>query len=348
MKRIRYCAVALTAALAGSIVAWAAEAQRPLVLPAATALPDTAASLAHVEQARRLAGDDLPKPLQLCDQNRGIGGTYAETRNNWLEPVRVFDNLYFVGSQFVGVWILDTGAGLILFDALGSTEEARDRLIPGMRKLGLDPAQIKYVLPTHGHWDHYGGAQYLHDTFGSRTAMSEADWREMETLPRDSMQLRMPEGIYVPPPKRDMVLTDGTELTLGETTVTIYVTPGHSPGTISALIPVRDGSRTLILSLLGGTAFPITIEPAEHSAGLLAFSDSVERLARLSKEAGAVGIINTHINNDGSHDRMQALAARQPGQRHPFEIGADAVARHYAVIDACLKAATERRRAAGG
>jgi metallo-beta-lactamase class B len=323
-----------------------AEGQRQLVLPPATNLPETAASRAHVERARRLAGNDLPKPLQLCNASRGAGSTYQQTRNHWLEPVRVFDNLYYVGSQFVGVWIVDTGKGLILFDSLGSADEAREHLVPGLRKLGLDPAQIKYVLPTHGHWDHYGGAQYLHDTFGSRTGMSEADWQEMETLPRDSMQLRMPEGIDVPPPKRDMVLTDGTKLTLGDTTVTIYVTPGHSPGTISALIPVRDGGRTRVLSLLGGTAFPVTLGPAEHSAGLLAFSASVERLARLSKAAGAVGILNTHIDNDGSYQRMQALAARRPGQPHPFLIGADAVARHYGVFDECLKAAAERRRAA--
>jgi metallo-beta-lactamase class B len=313
----------------------------------ATSLADTPASLAHVARARELAGDDLPKPLQLCNPNRAPGATYYQTRNNWVEPVKVFDNLYYVGSQFVGVWVLDTGEGLILFDALGSAEEARDRLVPGLRKLGLDPTQIKYVLPTHGHWDHYGGAQYLHDTFGSRTGVSEADWRMMETASNDDPKFVMPEGTYVPPPARDMVLTDGMKLALGDTTVTIFVTPGHSPGTISALIPVRDGGTTRTLSLLGGTAFPRTLEPSEHGGGLLAYSASVARLARLSREAGAVGILNTHIDNDGSFQRMQALAARRPGEHHPFNIGADAVARHYGVIGECLKAAAERLRAAG-
>ena len=347
MKRGRFCVV-VASLLACTALGWDAEAQRQLELPAATPLPDTPASLAHVERARRLAGTDLPKPLQLCNSNRAAGATYQQTRNNWLEPIKVFDNLYYVGSQFVGVWIVDTGKGLILFDSLGSADEARDHLVPGLRKLGLDPAQIKYVLPTHGHWDHYGGAQYLHDTFGSRTGSSEADWRLMETLPKDNLEFRMPEGIYVPPPKRDMVLTDGMKIALGDTTVIIFVTPGHSPGTISALIPVRDGGRTRVMSLLGGTAFPITLGPSEHGGGLLAFSASVERLARMSEAAGAVGILNTHIDNDGSYQRMQALAARRPGQRHPFVIGTDAVARHYGVFDECLKAMAERRKAAGG
>jgi hypothetical protein len=61
-------------------------------------------------------------------------------------------------------------------------EDARDRLVPGIKKLGLDPDQIKYVLVTHGHWDHYGGAQYLADTFGARVGLSEADWQLMARL----------------------------------------------------------------------------------------------------------------------------------------------------------------------
>jgi metallo-beta-lactamase class B len=332
-----------------SEISWepaAATPQRPLTLPAAGP-PDTPASLIHVARARRLAGADLPKPLALCNARRAPGSTYAQTRNNWLEPTQVFDNLYYVGSQFVGVWILDTGEGLILFDALGSEQEARDHLIPGMRKLGLDPEQIKYVLVTHGHWDHYGGAQYLRDTFGARIGLAEADWRLMRTLPAERPEFTMPEGLYVPPPEQDLVLTDGMEIPLGGKHVRIYVTPGHSPGTISALIPVRDSGETRILSLLGGTAFPVTLDPSESGGGLLLNSRSVQRLARLSREAGAVGIINTHINNDGSFERMQALRVRQPGQLHPFVIGADTVARHYGVFDECLKAATARRRSAG-
>lgn len=304
--------------------------------------PDVPAALAHVERARKLAGNDLPKPLELCSGNRSISRSFEENAAKWVEPTRVFDNIFYVGNLFVGVWVIKTSQGLILIDSLGSVEDARDRLVPGIRKLGLDPAQVKYVLVTHGHWDHYGGAPYLARTFGSRIGLSEADWALMAWLQPGS-----PARLDRDPPKKDLVVTDGQKLTLGDTTITIYVTPGHSPGTISMIIPAREGGRTYPMSLLGGTAFPVTLEPNQNGGGLLLNSQSVRRLARLSREAGAVGLLNTHISNDGSADRMQALAQRKKGQPHPFVIGADAVRRHYAVFDECLQAAIARSRAAG-
>ena len=306
---------------------------------------DVPAAIPHVERARQLAGKDLTKPLFLCQPNATqiFGATVDAAMKHWYEPTRAFDNLFYVGSEFVGVWIIRTSSGLILIDALGSAAEARDRLVPGLRKLGLDPAQIKYVLVTHGHWDHYGGARYLADTFGARVGLSEADWQLMAKLKLGSPALR-----DVPPPRKDLVVTDGMKLTLGDTTLTLYVTPGHSPGTISAIIPAREGGRTFPLSLLGGTIFPVTLEPNENGGGLLLNSQSVRRLAAASRAAGAVGLLNTHVSVDGSAERIAAAGARSKGQSNPFVIGRDAVARHYAIFDECLQAAIARRRAAGG
>jgi metallo-beta-lactamase class B len=296
-----------------------------------------------VEHAKQLAGEDLTKPLFLCDPNGPAEfiTTVEQTSRQWLEPTKVFDNLYYIGSAFVGVWVVSTSEGLILVDALGSEEDARTRLVPGLQKLGLDPAQIKYVLVTHGHWDHYGGAQYLRDTYGARIGLSEADWQLMARLEPGS-----PARLDRDPPKKDLVVTDGQKLTLGDTSLTIYVTPGHSPGTISMISPAREGGATYPLSLLGGTIFPVTLEPNGRSGGLLANSQSVERLADLSRRAGTVGLLNTHPTVDGSLERIQAAAVRKSGEPNPFVIGQDAVRRHYAIFDLCLQAAIARKRKA--
>lgn len=100
------------------------------------------------------------------------------------------------------------------------------------------------------------------------------------------------------------------------------------------------------MSLLGGTAFPVTLEPSENGGGLLANSASVRRLAAISRAAGAVGLLNTHISVDGSSERLHAVANRKPGQPNPFVIGGDKVRRHYAIFDECLQAAIARKRAA--
>jgi metallo-beta-lactamase class B len=86
-----------------------------------------------------------------------------------------------------------------------------------MKKLGLDPAEIKYVVISHGHGDHSGGVKYLQD-YHARIVLSPADW---DLLARD------PNNGTVNP-KREMEATDGQKLTLGDITLTLYITPGHT------------------------------------------------------------------------------------------------------------------------
>lgn len=313
--------------------------------PAVTA--DPPAAQAHVNKARALAGSQFEDSLFLCDPQGGMKIVAAALKGSdqWFAPIWVFDDLGYVGNEFVGVWVLRTSSGLILFDSGESTTQAQEHIVPGLKSLGLDPAAIRFVVVTHGHWDHYGGAKYLQETYGTRIAMSAQDWDLMERLSPGSIE-RAPmfgaDRADRPPPRRDMIVHDGDRLTLGDKTVLLYITPGHTPGTVSALIPVSERGKAHLLSLLGGTAFPRTLEPTDTMGGLRAFSASVERLSRLSQEAGADGLINTHIFVDGSSLRLAAALARTDGQPNPFVLGKQAVVRYYAMFDECLKAAAER------
>lgn len=301
----------------------------------------------EVATARRLAGTDFASSLSLCgDGAANIAKvTDVAAHPTWLPPTRAFDNLWFVGSNFVGVWILKTSQGLILFDTGGSEADFRGMIEPRMRAVGLDPAQIRYAIPTHNHWDHYGGAKYLQERYGTRIGMSRADWDTVYAQPAGSI-IRAPyfgaDRADRPPPRRDMVIVDGQKLRLGDTEVTLLITPGHTLGTISALIPVREGRQAHVMSLLGGTAFPPKMEPDELMAGKIQFEKSVNRLAALSRAAGADGLINTHISVDGSIDRLEKAGLRKPGEPNPFVLGADKVGRYYGMFAACLRAAMLR------
>ena len=99
------------------------------------------------------------------------------------------------------------------------------------------------MLISHGHLDHAGGAKLLQERFGARLLMTAADWDMVE---RDNPRWK---------PKRDLEITDGQKLTLGDTTLTMYVTPGHTNGTVSTLIPLRDGGAEHLAALWGGTLF---------------------------------------------------------------------------------------------
>jgi metallo-beta-lactamase class B len=307
--------------------------------PVSVAAADSPSMQKHVQAAASLARGDLQTPLFLCraDSLSVVKENALDGSKVWLDPTQAFDNLYYVGNRFVGVWVLRTSAGLILFDSSTSVDEAEQSLVPGLRKLGLDPADIKYVVVTHGHWDHFGGAAYLQDKYGAHIALSEGDWNLIEKQPAEGL-----ERNNHPIPHRDVVVTDGQKLTLGDTTVTLYVTPGHTPGTISAILPVKEAGHTHVLSLYGSVAFPPTLAPTDHAGGLRLYDESVQRFAKISRAAGAEGILNTHVFADGTLERLVALKTRQPGAPNPFLTGADFTRRYYGVLHECLLAAELR------
>src|SRR6476646_8240891 len=165
-------------------------------------------------------------------------------RAKWhAEPVKVFDNLYYLGQSEYSAWAVNTSAGIIVIDALFDYS-VEDEIVNGLSKLGLDQKNIKYVIVSHAHSEHAGGAKLLQDRFGAHVPMSAADW-----------DLTAHNTQSWPKPRRDMVVTDGQKLTLGDTTLTMYLTPGHTPGTISTIIPVRDNGVSHVMAAWGGTAF---------------------------------------------------------------------------------------------
>ena len=124
-------------------------------------------------------------------------------------------------------------------------------------------------------------------------------------------------------PRRDMVATDGMKLTLGDTTITLYITPGHTLGTISTLIPVKDHGQSHLAAAWGGTAFNWVNGPANYITPdrpakfwFDTYSKSAERFRDIASKAGADIIIANHTNFDGSKTKIPALAQRD---RDPAE-----------------------------
>lgn len=331
--------LARTAAALGAILALGGSALAQTATPA-----DPPPALAHVAKARALAGEDLKPLLFLCrpDSGQVVRQALDQGSGQWQPPTRLFDNLFYVGDAFVGVLVVKTSAGLILFDAATSAENAETHLVPALIALGLDPKTIRYVIVTHGHWDHFGGAAWLQKTYGARIGLSEADWRLIETTPDSAPGI----GGHARP-ARDWVIQDGETLTLGDTSIRLYVTPGHTPGAVSAIIPAREAGATYPISLLGSVAFPPSLEPTPTTGGLLAYDQSVRRFAEISHAAGAQGVFNTHVFADGGLDRLKQARDRAPGAANPFLIGAEATGRYYGAWDECLKAAIARPHGPG-
>ena len=301
---------------------------------------------AHKQRAIQIAGEDLkflaegvvcqPAATQIPYAMKNIPG-FLDPAAPAVEPFAAFDNLYYVGLYAVGTWILDTGDGLILFDALNNEREVKNVLLPGMRELGLDPEEIKYVIVTHAHFDHYGGADFLKQEFGPRIVMSGPDWDYLASdisLPY-AIRAGYPE---VTQPARDMVMQDGEVLEMGDATIRFIVTPGHSPGTLSSIISVRDRGRKLNIGMWGGQALPGELEPLSQ------MHDSLHKFWTAATGHGTEAAISTHPWVVGNFE-MQAQARLDGG--NPLLIGTDGFDRVMAIYEECINAQFARSVAAG-
>jgi metallo-beta-lactamase class B len=148
-----------------------------------------------------------------------------------------------------------------------------------------------------------------------------------------------------PKPRRDMVATDGQQLTLGDTTITLYVTPGHTLGTISTILPVKDGARTHTAAYWGGTAYNWMTNPRGYVTPerppqfwFNRYIASADRFRGLVAKSGADVLLSNHTNYDGSKTKLPALAARKPGEPHPYVIGTTTVQRYLTVASECAQA----------
>jgi metallo-beta-lactamase class B len=283
----------------------------------------------HIAAARAVAGEHAGMVERLCPMPgaarapRGAPPRGVPPRESWhAEPVKVFDNLMFVGMTEFSTWAVTTSDGIIVIDPIFDYS-VEDEVVDGLRKLGLDPADIRYVLVSHGHGDHAGGAKLLQERFGARVLLSAADW---DLLEQDNPPWK---------PRRDIEVVDGQKLTLGDTTLELYLTPGHTNGTISTLIPVRDGATRHVAALWGGTLFNFGTDPARFAA----YADSAARFREIAMRAGADVLLSNHTDYDGTKEKLPALAARAPGGAHPYVVGTDSVRRYLTVAQECAQAA---------
>jgi metallo-beta-lactamase class B len=290
---------------------------------------------AHVALAKAAAGEEHKRLFAtICDPSPVQPADSTPPRAEWYaEPVKVFDNLYFVGQSAYSAWAVTTSQGIIIVDALWDYS-VKDEIADGLKKLGLDPANIKYVLLSHGHIDHAGGAFYLQEHFGAHVIATAADW---DMMAHDT-------GSW-PKPKHDMVATDGQKLTLGDTTLTLYFTPGHTLGTISTLIPVKDNGTPHMVAEWGGTAFNWLRSPARYITPerpdkfwFENYANSARRFREIASKAGADVLISNHTAYDGSLTKLPALAKRKPGDPNPYVIGTDSVKRYLTVAYECAEA----------
>jgi metallo-beta-lactamase class B len=257
-----------------------------------------------------------------------------------LEPTKIFDNVYAIGRTGTVVYVITTSAGILLIDS-GYEADVRPILLDGMKKLNLDPAQIKTIIITHGHVDHFAGSPYLQEHFGSRVYISQPDWDLMEHPPasdgKKAAQDPAPEI-----PDHDMVISEGTPVTLGDVTVTPIFIPGHTPGSMGLIFPVKDNGMTHVAAIFGGTMMGSVLNGS--MAELLQYKNSIAHFQEETLTAKVDVELQNHPLYDNFQDKEAKLKERKKGQPNPFVVGPMNYQKFVDVMASCLDAQIDRRK----
>ena len=251
------------------------------------------------------------------------------SKETWYaEPARVADNFYFLGTKIHSAWALVGSDGIIILEALFDYA-AQDEIIDGVKKVGLDINKVKYVVLSHAHADHDGGAKLLQDKIpGVHLVYGAEDWDAVDKSTNHAGGK----------PRHDMVGADGMKISVGDASVQIVTMPGHTSGTLSFLFDVKDNGKLLRIAYVGGTAIPFNGDAAYYN-GYLASS---KKMAKAAADFGATALMSNHTEFDNAFFKAHTAANRKPGEANPFDVGTAAVARYFTVVQDCTTATMTR------
>jgi metallo-beta-lactamase class B len=196
--------------------------------------------------------------------------------DSWRAPVpprRLAANLYYVGASGVSSYLITTPDGHILIDT--GFEDTVPIIQRSVGELGFKLADIKLILSSHAHIDHTGGHALMKRLTGAEVLASAGDARLLESGGTDDFLTWPPDTIRYSAVKVDRTVGDGERITLGGTTLTAHLTPGHTRGATTWTMELVEAGRTYHVvffssasindgtRLLGNHAYPEIVSDLE-------------------------------------------------------------------------------------
>ena len=235
--------------------------------------------------------------------------------NTPLKPTKVFDNVYCIGTVSVVAWVINTSDGLILIDSMWDNRDAK-LIEEGIKNFGLDPKNLKYIILSHGHGDHYGGANYLREKYGAKVVLTKTDTDLMYNLNTGANSPRSPKT------KVDIYSKDKDIIKLGDMSITILETPGHTPGCTSFIFPVKYKNKEYTAVLWGGTGLP-------REKDLIAkYKTSAEYFKKEATARNASVSLTAHLFADNGYANLEKVANLKEGEQNPFIMSKDSMEKY--------------------
>lgn len=247
------------------------------------------------------------------------------------KPTRIFDNLCYIGTKSVCCFLLETPDGVVLIDAMWPREEYGKLLREGIAELGHTVDELKAIVITHGHEDHYGISDELRRECGCTIYLSAID----NAYGKD------PDQIPGKPPLKplswdaDVLLQDGDVLDFGNAKVRCVLTPGHTPGCMSFVIDVFDCGEPHKVLLWGGTGVMPWTDPDEYMA-------SVDKFEAFCESEGVDCYVSNHPFVDLAYLKLAIVQNMVDGVNNPFVATPEACHEYLEMFRGRALAAKER------
>lgn len=229
----------------------------------------------------------LNKPIITIDTIKGMEDM------SYFTHALIFDDLLIVAQKETNCFVLKTTEGLIVIDAIWPCKEAFEAIKNAIFDVSWNPKDIKKLVLTHGHADHTGCGRWIKDNYKCRAYLSEVDdnyWRCNPIKPNNPKIFKDYEI--------DKYIKDGDKITLGDKTIFVYSTPGHTPGGLSFIFNVTEKEQTYHAALFGGT------NPPNNLKGLITYMKSLDYFINEAGLKNVTVALTNHTAIDNGHERI--------------------------------------------
>ena len=213
--------------------------------------------------------------------------------DSWFTHAQIFDDVLLIANKATNCIVLDSGDGLILIDAIFPKEKMFDAIVSAIEEIGWDPKDIKKFIVSHGHFDHTGCGRWIKEAFHPDIYISKVDydfWTDHPVFP-DKPETHKDFDI-------ENFIDDGGEVTLGNKTVKVYSTPGHTPGGLSFIFPVTDLGVNHTAALWGGA------NPPNKIGKVVTYFKSLDYFMKQTELNGVDVALSTHPTIDNGFEKM--------------------------------------------
>lgn len=244
------------------------------------------------------------------------GGIWLAQESRYVHPFQLYGNVWYVGDSWVCVHLVDTGDGLLLIDSGNCGATAM--LVNAIWEAGFNPADVKWIIHSHGHLDHIGGANFFRRMFGTKLYLGEPDARMFRERPEISAIYDTHndcDDIFAP----DYEIKDGDVLAFGNTVMTFYMVPGHTDGCVAIFFDAAGPQGVKRCGYYGGFGFNTLQKDYLMEIGDPEYKTRqvyLDSLAKVRDQKVEVFLGNHCINNDtlGRRKKQQA----NPDGPNPF------------------------------